>query len=216
MKIELTKGVVLVSGGLDSTTLMYQFVAQNVEFVPLFINYGQHCASKEYDTLLKVIPEKYKDKIETIDISSIFKYSKSKFIRPVDLWKDDIKAEDLYIPYRNVLLMTVAASFAQTLGLNKVYAAFINSNHAKEIDCSSAFFDKLEGLLSEYGAVKIVMPFRNLSKYEVAKLGIELQAPIGATFSCQASPDIPCGACPNCVDRLNALKKLSLESIKRG
>ena len=45
MKTELTKGVVLVSGGLDSTTLMYQFVAQNVEFVPLFINYGQHCAS---------------------------------------------------------------------------------------------------------------------------------------------------------------------------
>ena len=193
MKTELTKGVVLVSGGLDSTTLMYQFVAQNVEFVPLFINYGQHC-----------------------DISSIFKYSKSKFIRPVDLWKDDIKAEDLYIPYRNVLLMTVAASFAQTLGLNKVYAAFINSNHAKEIDCSSAFFDKLEGLLSEYGSVKIEMPFRNLSKYEVAKLGIELKAPIGATFSCQASPDIPCGACPNCVDRLNALKELSLESINHG
>ena len=55
METELTKGVVLVSGGLDSTTLMYQFVAQNVEFVPLFINYGQHCASKEYDTLLTQI-----------------------------------------------------------------------------------------------------------------------------------------------------------------
>lgn len=62
METELTKGVVLVSGGLDSTTLMYQFVAQNVEFVPLFINYGQHCANKEYGTLLKVVPEKYKDK----------------------------------------------------------------------------------------------------------------------------------------------------------
>ena len=57
METVLTKGVILVSGGLDSTTLMYQFVAQNVEFVPLFINYGQHCVSKEYDTLLKVIPD---------------------------------------------------------------------------------------------------------------------------------------------------------------
>ena len=55
MKTVLTKGVILVSGGLDSTTLMYQFVAQNVEFVPLFINYGQHCANKEYGTLLKVV-----------------------------------------------------------------------------------------------------------------------------------------------------------------
>lgn len=60
------------------------------------------------------------------------------------------------------------------------------------------------------------MPFRNFSKYEVAKLGIELQAPVGATFSCQASPDIPCGACPNCVDRLKALRELSLESINHG
>ena len=70
METELTKGVVLVSGGLDSTTLMYMFVEQNVDFVPLFINYGQHCASKEYRTLLKVIPEKYKDKIETQAMAS--------------------------------------------------------------------------------------------------------------------------------------------------
>lgn len=213
METVLTKGVILVSGGLDSTTLMYQFVAQNVEFVPLFINYGQHCASKEYDTLLKVIPEKYKDKIETIDISSIFKYSKSKFIRPVDLWKDDIKAEDLYIPYRNVLLMTVAASFAQTLGLNKVYAAFINSNHAKEIDCSMEFFTKLESLLYEYGSIRINMPFREMTKTEVAKLGLELKAPIEMTYSCQVNADMPCGACPNCVDRINAINNILEEKI---
>ena len=72
---------------------------------------------------------------------------------------------------------------------------------------------KLEGLLSEYGSVKIKMPFRDMSKYEVARLGIELQAPIGKTFSCQASPDIPCGACPNCVDRLNALKQIEKEIL---
>src|SRR5690606_8791711 len=66
--------------------------------------------------------------------------------------------------------------------------------------CSSDL--NLENLLSEYGSVKIEMPFRNLSKFEVAKLGVELGAPIGKTFSCQASPTVPCGACPNCVDRL--------------
>jgi 7-cyano-7-deazaguanine synthase len=96
----------------------------------------------------------------------------------------------------------------RTLGLNYVYSAFINSNHAKEIDCSNDFFNNLENLLSEYGSVKIEMPFRNFSKFDVAKLGVELGAPIGSTFSCQASPVIPCGACPNCVDRLYALKKL--------
>lgn len=210
--MELSKGVILVSGGLDSTTLMYEFVNEGVDFVPLFVNYGQHCAAHELETLRHVIPAQYAEIIEIIDVSSIYKYSQSRFIKPADLWKDEVRAEDLYIPYRNVLLLTIAASFAQTLGLDKVYSAFINSNHAKEIDCSSEFFNKLEGLLSEYGSVKIVMPFRNMTKYDVAKLGIELKAPIGKTFSCQASPDILCGACPNCVDRLNALKQIDQEA----
>lgn len=212
--MELSKGLILVSGGLDSTTLMYLFVKQNVDFVPLFINYGQHCAEHELETLRRVIPVQYVDKIEIIDVSSIYRYSQSRFIRPANLWKEKVIADDLYIPYRNVLLLTIAASFAQTLGIDKVYSAFINSNHAKEIDCSSEFFNKLEGLLSEYGSVKIEMPFRDMTKYEVAKLGIELKAPIGRTFSCQASPDIPCGACPNCVDRLEALKRIEQEASR--
>jgi 7-cyano-7-deazaguanine synthase len=129
------------------------------------------------------------------------------------LWNEEVKAEDLYIPYRNVLLLTIGASFARTIGMNRVYSAFINSNHAKEIDCSSTFFDSLDILLQDYGAIKIIMPFRNYSKYDVAKLGIDLNAPIGMTFSCQASSSIPCGACPNCVDRLDALKKIEQENI---
>src|SRR5690606_20898440 len=102
------------------------------------------------------------------------KHSKSKFIKPVNLWEDDIVADDLYIPYRNVLLLTIGATFAQTLGLTNLYSAFINSNHAKEIDCSNEFFEKMETMLSDYGSVKINMPFRYFSKYDVAKIGIEL------------------------------------------
>jgi 7-cyano-7-deazaguanine synthase len=112
------------------------------------------------------------------------------------------------LPYRNILLLTIGAICAQKNGYQKVYSAFINSNHAKEIDCSNDFFNSLETILKEFGSVKIEMPFRYKTKYEVAQLGIELNAPIGFTFSCQASPVIPCGACPNCVDRLEALRKL--------
>ncbi len=206
--MNLKKGVILASGGLDSTTLCYLFIKEKIEFIPLIINYGQHCFETELDRLKNVLPPQYVDKIEIIDISEVYKYSTSKFIQPVNLWEERISADDLYIPYRNVLILTIAASFARTLGLNYVYSAFINSNHAKEIDCSNDFFNNLENLLSEYGSVKIEMPFRNFSKFDVAKLGVELGAPIGSTFSCQASPVIPCGACPNCVDRLYALKKL--------
>lgn len=201
-------GILLASGGMDSTTLAYWLIENKIHFVPLFVNYGQHCAEKEFQTLLDVMPVSYKESIEIVDVSDIYRHSNSRFIVPADLWVDTVTADDLYIPYRNVLLLTIGASYAHTIGMKAVYSAFINSNHAKEIDCSSAFFDKLDGLLAEYGSIKIEMPFRNMSKYDVAMLGIKLEAPIATTFSCQASPVIPCGACPNCVDRLDAMRRV--------
>lgn len=201
-------GILLASGGLDSTTMAYWLKKENINFIPLFIDYGQHCVNTELETLKKVLPESHTNLIETVDVKSIYKHSNSRFIKPAKLWEEEITADDLYIPYRNLLILTIGATYAQTLGYSNVYSAFINSNHAKEIDCSNEFFNKLEGLLTNFGSVKINMPFRYYSKYEVAKLGIELGANIGSTFSCQASPEIPCGACPNCVDRLNALKEL--------
>lgn len=205
-------GILLASGGLDSTTLAYWLLDKGIDFIPLFINYGQHCAQTELETLKRVLPETHVDKIEVVDIQSVYQKSKSRFIKPANLWEEEVTADDLYIPYRNVLLLTIGATFAQTLGLTNVYSAFINSNHAKEIDCSNEFFEKMEGMLTEYGSVKIHMPFRYFSKYEVATIGINLGAQVGFTFSCQASAEIPCGACPNCVDRLEALRKIESEA----
>src|SRR5205085_1697911 len=133
------------------------------DFVPLFVNYGQHCANTEYETLLNVIPDSHKNRIEVINIGDVYKKSNSRFIQPANLWTDEIEANDLYIPYRNILLLTVGASFAKTIGCSNVYSAFINSNHAKEIDCSNEFFEKMESLLAGYGSVKINMPFRYYS-----------------------------------------------------
>jgi len=200
--------ILLASGGLDSTTLAYWLMNKNIDFDPLFINYGQHFKETELNTLKKVLPKHLLQRLEIVDVSSIYSGSNSRMIVPADLWNEKIEADDLYLPYRNILILTIAAICAQKKGRSVVYSAFINSNHAKEIDCSNEFFNSLEIILKQYGSVKIEMPFRYFSKYEVAKIGIELNAPIGYTFSCQASPDIPCGACPNCVDRLEALRKL--------
>src|SRR6187455_894539 len=125
--MENRNGILLASGGLDSTTMAYWLLEQKIDFVPLFINYGQHCAYTEYETLKKVLPESHIEKIEVIDISGIYKQSNSRFIQPANLWEDEINADDLYIPYRNVLLLTIGASFARTIGFSIVYSAFINS-----------------------------------------------------------------------------------------
>ena len=162
-------------------------------------------------TLQKVIPKRFKNNIEAIDISDVYKYSKSRMIMEADLWNDNVVAEDLYLPYRNLLFLSIASAIAQSMGIKDVYSAFINSNHAKEIDCSIDFFNKLEGLLEEYGSVKINLPLRFMTKTDVAKIGLKYFVPIGNTFSCQVNSENPCGACPNCVDRLDALSNLFKE-----
>lgn len=201
-------GILLASGGMDSTVLAYDLYQKGIRIILLFLDYGQHCAEKELDTLIKVLPEPYKDNIRIIKIGDIYKESNSRMIIEANLWTDNVVADDLYLPYRNLLFLSIASAYAQSLGVKNVYSAFINSNHAKEIDCSMEFFTKLENLLESYGAVKINMPYRELSKTDVAKLGIKLGVPIASTYSCQVNSQNPCGACPNCVDRIYAMNAL--------
>jgi 7-cyano-7-deazaguanine synthase len=200
--------ILLASGGLDSTTLAYWLQDRGISFEPLFINYGQHCAVTELSTLRRLLPRGIVRKLSVVDVSGVYKGSKSRLIKETDLWHEKIDKDDLYLPYRNILLLSIAAARIQSVGGGDVYTAFINSNHAVEIDCSSHFFSELGRLLKSFGGVQVKMPFRYKSKLQVAKIGVRLGAPIGETFSCQVNRDTPCGACPNCVDRLEALRRL--------
>lgn len=201
-------GVLLASGGMDSTVLAYDLASRGLDIVILFLDYGQHCSDTEYRTLKEVLPDVYKKNIRVIRISDVYKESKSRMIIEANLWKDNVVADDLYLPYRNLLFLSIASAYAQSIGVPNVYSAFINSNHAKEIDCSMKFFTRLENLLKTYGSVAIKMPYREMSKREVARLGIQLNAPVAATYSCQVNSKNPCGACPNCVDKIDAINAL--------
>ena len=200
--------LLLASGGMDSTVLAYKLANEHKNIVVLFIDYGQHCKETEYKTLLEVVPLVFKDNIRIIKVGDVYRESKSRMIIEANLWKDTVVAEDLYLPYRNILFIALASAYAQSMGIKDVYTAFINSNHAKEIDCSMEFFTKLENLLYEYGSIRINMPFRELTKTDVARLGLKLKAPIEKTYSCQVNSIIPCGACPNCIDRLVAMNNI--------
>lgn len=109
-----------------------------------------------------------------------------------------------------MLFFAAAAARAQTIGILDVFTGFINSNHAKEIDCTSNFMNKLENLAENIGPVRFFSPFRFYSKADVVRRAVDLGVPIGRTYSCQASSRFPCGACPNCVERLKALREAGL------
>lgn len=201
--------LLLASGGLDSTTVGYQLTAAGVEVVPIFFDYGQHCVDIEWSRVNEVLPSDMQQP-QRFNISDLFRGSQSRLIREADLWTEEVKDVDLYIPYRTMLFFAAAAVRAQTVGILDVYTGFINSNHAKEIDCTAVFMNSLDELTSSIGPVRFHSPFRYSSKADVAKAAAKLGVPIGRTYSCQASAQFPCGACPNCVERLNALKEAKL------
>lgn len=202
--------IVLASGGLDSTTVCYSLAKKGIEIHPLFFDYGQHCVETEWDILREVLPSGASPP-ERIDLSGLFNGSRSRLIDEANLWNDDVKDDDLYVPYRTLLFYSAAAARAQTRGLAVVYTGFINSNHAKEIDCTAEFMNKLDGLTDAIGPVRFVSPFRYSSKAEVLREALRLGVPVGRTFSCQAASRLPCGACPNCVERLGALRAVKAE-----
>jgi 7-cyano-7-deazaguanine synthase len=198
--------LLLCSGGLDSTTLAYWMRERAIEIVPIFLDYGQHCAETEWETLQRVLPTNGVLPSERIDVSGIFRGSRSRLIVEPDLWIEPVTDDDLYIPYRTLLFFSIGAACAQTRGLLDVYSGFINSNRAKELDCSAAFLNGLDALAESVGPVRLHLPFRHWSKAQVVAEAVRLGVPIGATYSCQLLSDIPCGACPNCVERLNAIQ----------
>jgi 7-cyano-7-deazaguanine synthase len=198
--------LLLCSGGLDSTTVAYWLCEHEIEVVPIFLDYGQHCVEKEWTTVQKVLPRNRVSSPVRVDISAIFSGSRSRLIREPNLWVEHVEDKDLYIPYRTLLFFSVGASYAQTHSLTEVYAGFINSNYAKEIDCSATFLNGLESLAADIGPVRFQIPFRHWDKARVVMEAERLRVPIGMTYSCQLLSDTPCGACPNCVDRLTAFE----------
>jgi 7-cyano-7-deazaguanine synthase len=202
----MSAGILLCSGGLDSTTLAYWLHEREIKFSPIFFDYGQHCVEKEWDTVRQVLPAGAATVLERINVSDIFRGSKSRLIVEPDLWTEAVTDAELYIPYRTLLFFSMGAACAQVRNLDAVYSGFINSNHAKEIDCSAAFLNQLGTLADAVGPVRFQLPFRDWSKADVVAEAVRLKVPVGFTYSCQLLSDIPCGACPNCVERINAIE----------
>ncbi len=204
-------GVLLVSGGLDSITLAYWLAVRAITIVPVFFDYGQHCATTELQSVRALLPRKYRKSVLAIRLGEIYDHCRSRMLDEADLWRDKVADDDLYVPYRNQLLLTAGAAIATSLGHNVVYSGFIHSDLATG-DASTSFLKQLARLTHSFGGVQLKYPFSKMSKSMVARIGVKLRAPIAETYSCLMRSKTPCGACPNCRDRARALASVGIHS----
>jgi len=190
------KIVCLVSGGIDSTTLLFRLKKNKHEIIPLFIDYGQKAAKKEYESSQKACAI-LGIKLNVIDISGLSSISSGLTdvkISPID---------DPIFPNRNLILLSIGTAFALTNSCQVVAIGLIGNTDFT--DQTKEFVEKAESVLSTGKNIVIMAPMIELNKLEVVRLAKENNIPLDFTYSCYCGIDEPCNECLSCKDRLNAI-----------
>ena len=217
------KAVVLSSGGLDSTTCLAmavkKFGAENVSAISVF--YGQRHA-KELEAARNVA-KFYRIAQYELDAAEIFRNSNSALLdtSTAPLEKSSYAAQieknhspriSTYVPFRNGLMLSMAASFAD--GLYDEPIELYIGVHADDTaghayaDCSAQFIAAMSAAIriGTYEKIHIIAPFLCQKKSDVVKVGLELGVPYYLTWSCYERGDTPCGQCATCIDRARAFE----------
>lgn len=220
------KALVLTSGGVDSTTCLAMAVEKygRENVVALSISYGQKHV-KEIEASAKVA-DYYKVEHIYLDLEKIFAYSDCSLLSHsnVDiphesyakqLSKTDGEPVSTYVPFRNGLFLSSAASIALSKGCDVIYYGAHSDDAAGNAypDCSSAFNDAMGKAIYEGSGqkLKIVAPFVEWTKKDVVREGLRLKVPYELTWSCYEGKDKPCGVCGTCIDRKKAFEENGVE-----
>lgn len=220
------KALVLNSGGIDSTTCVGiavdKYGKDNVITASLY--YGQK-HDKELQCAKK-IAEYYGVRHIEEDISNVMKYA-SNVCSLVKGGKDIVHKSyadqieengegrvETYVPFRNGLLLSIAAAYADSLFPNEDVEIFYGA-HADDAageayaDCSPEFADAMNKAINigTYGKISINRPLINMNKAGVVRVGLDLKVPYELTWSCYEGGNKQCGTCGTCIDRRKAFEE---------
>lgn len=214
------KALVLSSGGVDSTTCLglavEKYGRENV--VALSISYGQK-HTKEVEAA-QAVADYYKVEYLTLDLSKIFQYDTKCSLLvgsdneiPEESYAEQLKHTDgkpvsTYVPFRNGLFLSSAASIALSKDCSVIYYGAHSDDAAGSAypDCSDAFNNAMKSAI-ELGSgnqLTIEAPFVNWTKADVVREGLRLKVPYELTWSCYEGGEHPCGKCGTCIDRAKA------------
>lgn len=215
------KALVLFSGGVDSTTCLglavKKYGKENV--TALSISYGQK-HSKEIEAA-KAVAEYYGVEKIDLDLSLIFQFSDCSLLKnsheeiPHESYSEQLKKTDgspvsTYVPFRNGLFLSSAASIALSKNCEVIYYGAHSDDAAGNAypDCSAVFNDAMNTAIYEGSGrqIKIEAPFVGMTKAEVVKTGLELGVSYELTWSCYEGGEKPCGVCGTCIDRAKAFE----------
>lgn len=217
---EVPKAVVIVSGGLDSTTLLYYVKNKGYDISALSFNYGQrHVKEVEF-------AQKNCDRLgvpfKLVDISNLNDLLQGSALTSKDIEvpeghyaSDNMKIT--VVPNRNAIMLSIAVGYAVSINAEAVFAGMHTGDHTIYPDCRPIFvesFDVTSRLANEgfsNSNFHVEAPFVNISKAEIVKVGADLGVPFELTWSCYKGGEKQCGKCGTCVERKEAFELASVK-----
>ncbi len=202
------KGLLIYSGGLDSTTLLYEY-KDSIDLAVTF-DYGSKHNAKEI-ACAKENCQRLGIRHLIIPLGFIGQYFKSDLLQsggeiPEGSYADE-NMKSTVVPFRNGIMLAVAAGLAESNGLDTVLLANHSGDHAIYPDCRPEFIDAFSAAVKAgtYEGIKVVSPYCNITKRDIALRGKALGLDYSLTYSCYKGGEKHCGKCGTCVERKEAL-----------
>ena len=213
------KAVVLVSGGLDSTTCLAIAREQDFDLYALTLNYGQR-HDHELNSA-KMVVDFYSIQDHSIIDIDLRQFGGSALTDQIDVPKNRDPSEMVdipatYVPARNTVFLSLALAWAETLGSSNIFIGVNALDYSGYPDCRPEYissFERTANLATKAGATgstfKIHTPLINMTKSDIIKTGIKLGVDYSLTSSCYDPNENgdPCGNCDSCYLRLKGFKE---------
>jgi len=211
--------VLVLSGGLDSTTLLYDLLNRNIDVHPISFNYGQR-HSKELDCAAetcKLLGLEH----EIIDLSGLSSIlSNNSLTGNIDVPEGHYADESMkltVVPNRNMIMLSIAIGYAINIGSENVSYGAHAGDHDIYPDCRPEFVRAIQDVADQchYYPIRVCAPYLNITKGDVVAKGLELGVDYSLTWTCYKGKDLACGKCGSCTERLEAFTvNNSIDPIK--
>lgn len=206
--------VVLLSGGLDSSTALAYTLAEGHEVLAaVFVDYGQRHVRERLSA--RAVADHYGIELLELDLRAFGASVNSALTTAgADVPHGHYAADNMaatVVPNRNATMLSAAAGIAASRGAAQVVTAVHAGDHPIYADCRPDFIDALSRALQLACDVAVVAPFVYASKADIARIGAGLGLPQGLTWSCYEGGDVHCGRCGTCVERAEAFAEADVE-----
>lgn len=207
--------VCLVSGGMDSCVTAAIAQTQNRELAFLHVSYGQLTEARELRAFDDLANYYQVSKRLVVSFDHLKQIGASSLTDPkLPVTEADLSSREIptsYVPFRNSHLLSVATSWAEAIGAERIYIGAVADDSSGYPDCRPEFYAAFQQAIDAgtrpETQIEIVTPVINLRKSEIVRQGIHLDAPLQLTWSCYQAEDRACGRCDSCALRLRAFRE---------